>query len=255
MNDVVVNNLSVALDGRTVLHDVSFQASSGQIMGVIGPNGAGKTTLVRSILRLTPFISGEIFLGGQDVSNMAAHEINKDVAYLPQGQTVHWPMTAERLVALGRAPMSTPFSRPSDEDRAAVDRAISAAGLEQIRDRPITHLSGGERARVLLARVLAGDPKIIMADEPVASLDPYHQLSVMDLLRQSAEHGRAIMVVLHDLSLAARYCDRLILLSEGAVVANGAPADVLTVERMAEIYRVKATIGADGEISLAGRVE
>ncbi|MGF1455979.1 MAG: ABC transporter ATP-binding protein [Alphaproteobacteria bacterium] len=253
MNGLEAERLSVALDGRPVLQDASFVAAPGVMTGLIGPNGAGKSTLLRALLRLVPLSAGLIRLDDEDISAWPTHRLEGRVGYLPQGQTIHWPLAVEALVALGRPVMARPLGRPSAEDREAVETALALTGLQDLRTRLVTSLSGGERARVLLARVLAGPGRIILADEPVASLDPYHQLAIMEVLSGAARAGRAVAVVLHDLSLAARFCDHLVLLDGGKVAADGPPAHVLTPERLAEVYHIDARLdGAD--LRLGGRL-
>jgi iron complex transport system ATP-binding protein len=154
----------------------------------------------------------------------------------------------ERLVALGRLPHQGPWQAMSDSDRVAIGRAMAATDVGHLAGRVITHLSGGERLRVHLARALATEPEVLLADEPVAALDPYHQLQAMELLRDTAHRGGAVLVVLHDLSLALRYCDRLVLLDGGRMVASGPPAEVLDDTRLAEVYQVTALRGRHEDV-------
>lgn len=243
MVTIATQGLSVALGRRPVLHDVDTRLEPGALIGVIGPNGAGKSTLVRALLGLVPATGGGVAIDGAPVASIRRADLARRIAYLPQGQTLHWPLTVERLVALGRLPHLAPFSRIGAADLAAIDRAIAQADIGHLRGRVATELSGGERARVLLARALAVEADALIADEPLAALDPGHQLEVMALLRVQAEAGALVVAVLHDLTLAARHCDRLLLLHEGRLVADGPPDTVLTAERMAEIYGVRAWIG------------
>lgn len=224
-----LENLHVTLGDKPLIHGVSASFELGQVIGLIGPNGAGKTTLLKSMLRLLPLSSGKIFLCGEEVSARAPHQLQDVVSYLPQGQTAYWPLSIYDLVALGRP----------DGDKAAIEHAIAAVGLDGFQRRPISELSGGERARALLARVLASDAPLIFADEPVASLDPHHQLAVMDIFRKAAQRGRTIITVLHDLNLAERYCDTLALLHEGRLVACGDPSSVLQGPILSDVYKVQ----------------
>lgn len=239
---IAIEGLAVALGRRPVLRGVDAMLSPGALIGVIGPNGAGKSTLVRALLGLVP-ATGRVRIDGVDVTEIPRADLAKRIAYLPQGQTLHWPLTVERLVALGRLPHLAPFSRIGDADRAAIDRAIMQADVDHLRERVATELSGGERARVLLARALAVEASALVADEPLAALDPGHQLEVMALLKRQAEAGALVVAVLHDLTMAARHCDRLLLLHEGRLVADGPPDAVLTAERLAEVYGIRAWIG------------
>ncbi|ARS27859.1 ABC transporter ATP-binding protein [Sphingomonas sp. KC8] len=242
MVTIAIEGLQVALGRRPVLHGVDAVLEPGALIGVIGPNGAGKSTLVRALLGLVP-ATGCVRVDGVDVGRIPRADLAKRIAYLPQGQTLHWPLTVERLVALGRLPHLAPFSRIGDADRAAIDRAIRHADVDHLRDRVATELSGGERARVLLARALAVEASALVADEPLAALDPGHQLEVMALLRAQAASGALVVAVLHDLTMAARHCDRLLLLHEGQLVADGPPDVVLTAARLADVYGIRAWIG------------
>jgi len=243
---VRLDNVTVRLGGAEVVKGVSADLSGG-VIGLIGPNGAGKSSLVRAIAGLVP-AKGEILIDGAHVSSLPLGDRARRIAYLPQGQAVHWPLTVERLVALGRLPHLAPFARPADVDVRAIEEALARTELLALRERPIDQLSGGERARVLLARALAVDAPLLLADEPLAALDPAHQIEVMHLLREEAARGVTVIAVLHDLTLAARWCDRLLLIDGGRLVADGAPRAVLTGERIGAVYGVSAFIGeAAGE--------
>ncbi|WP_308910578.1 ABC transporter ATP-binding protein [Pseudokordiimonas caeni] len=240
--------LTVSLGNRWVVDGVDMTVSAGELVGLIGPNGAGKTSLLRALLRFLPLTTGTLTLMGEDVSSLPAHRLAGRIAYLPQSPTVHWPLSVEALVALGRGARPI-FARQSEVDREAIERAMRLADIAGLRDRPATELSGGERARVLLARALAADAPLLLADEPVAALDPAHQLSVMNVLKEVATGGKAVVVVMHDLSLAARYCDRLIVLDGGRKVAEGTPADVLTDTLLAKVYGVRVSRGEAGAVT------
>jgi len=239
--------LTVALGGREVVRGVSARLEGGTLVGVLGPNGAGKSTLVRSLVGLIPPAAGRVLLDGADMGTMGRAAAARAIAYLPQGQVLHWPVSVERLVALGRLPHLAPLSRAGAADRAAVGRAMERAEVAHLGHRVATELSGGERARVLLARALAVEAPVLIADEPLASLDPEHQLHGMELMREEADAGRLVLAVLHDLGLAARFCDRVLVLDGGLLVADGAPADVLTPELMARVYRVRTEGGVPVE--------
>lgn len=241
---VRLDDVAVAFGRRPILGGISADLSGG-LIGLIGPNGAGKSTLVRAIAGLVP-IKGEALIEDRPVGSLALRERARRIAYLPQGQTVHWPLTVERLVALGRLPHLAPFADAGALDRAAIDHALERTNLVTLRERPFDELSGGERARVLLARALAVEAPLLLADEPLAALDPAHQIEVMGLLRAEATGGATVVAVLHDLTLAARWCDRLLLIDGGRLVADGTPRDVLTVERIASVYGVSAFVGEAG---------
>ncbi|QQS53407.1 MAG: ABC transporter ATP-binding protein [Candidatus Competibacteraceae bacterium] len=234
--------ISVDLGGRTVVKQVSLRAAAGQLLALIGPNGAGKTTLLAALAGLRRFRGG-VRLQGRPLATLGRRERARALAYLPQGHIAHWPLTVRRLVELGRLPHLAPWRPPAAADRLAVEEAMQRTDIADLAERPFDTLSGGERARVMLARVLAVEAPLVLADEPVASLDPYHQLRVMELLRDYADSGAALVVVLHDLTLAARFCDELLLLREGSLVARGSADGVLSAAHLAEAYRVTALRG------------
>jgi iron complex transport system ATP-binding protein len=245
MVTLTTQGLSVALGTRTVVNDISLSLEPGRLIGIIGPNGAGKSTLVRALLGLLPY-RGSIALDDAEITGLHRSRIARELAYLPQGQTLHWPLAVERLVGLGRLPHLAPMSRISAADQAIIDRAIERADIAHLRDRIATELSGGERARVLLARALAVEARGLIVDEPLASLDPGHQIDVMELLRGEARTGALVITILHDLTMAARYCDRLLLMDRGRLVAQGAPLDVLSEANLRTVYGVQARIdGSD----------
>lgn len=234
MTVMELTNLSVTLRRRDVIRDVSLSVGKGEFIGLIGPNGAGKTTLMRAALGLIPFV------GNSSLAEMPLAERARAVAWMPQQREIAWPVTVETLVMLGRTPHVGALANPTDHDRSQVDAAIHWMGLDDMRHRAATRLSGGEQARVLIARALAQDTPFVMADEPVAGLDPAHQISTMQTFARLAEQGKSSLVSLHDLGLAARHCTRLVLLSEGRLIADGRPAQVLTPERLAEVFGISA---------------
>jgi len=223
-----------------VLTNISLSLASGHLVALVGPNGAGKTTLLRALAGLLPSV-GETRVGDDALSSLRLSERARRFAYLPQGHIVHWPLPVRDIVALGRAPHgATDPAHLTVKDAEAVSRAMRATGVMDFSDRPVTQLSGGERSRVALARVLAVEAPVILADEPTASLDPRYQLDVMQNLRIAADGGVLVIVVTHDLGLAARFADTVLVLSEGRLVAQGAPADALSEKIMADVFRVSA---------------
>ncbi len=237
---LTVQDLSVRLAGRTVLRDVSLALSKGHLVALVGPNGAGKTTLLRALAGLVP-CEGTIHVGGEILSALALRERARRFAYLPQGHIVHWPLPARDIVALGRYPHgATDPARLTPMDAEAVTRAMRAADVTNFSERPVTELSGGERSRVALARVFAVEAPVILADEPTSSLDPRHQLDVMETLRMAADGGTLVIVVTHDLGLAARFADSVLVLSEGRLVSQGTAVEALSDQVMADVFRVSA---------------
>jgi iron complex transport system ATP-binding protein len=232
--------LGVTLSGRVVLKDVSLALSPGHLVALVGPNGAGKTTLLRALAGLIPS-DGDVEIGGQALSLLSLRERAKRFGYLPQGHVVHWPLPARDIVALGRYPHgATDPARLSPKDTDAVLRAMQAVDVMEFSERRVTELSGGERSRVALARVLAVEAPVILADEPTASLDPRHQIDVMNNLRTIADKGVLVIVVTHDLGLAARFADHVLVLREGRLVSQGTPTEALSEQVMAEVFRISA---------------
>jgi iron complex transport system ATP-binding protein len=219
---------------------VTLEVAAGECVGLIGPNGAGKTTLMRGALGLMR-AEGECSLLG-----LGTRERALAAAWLPQSREIAWPVTVEVLVALGRAPHRSATAPLSAGDRAAVEAAMARMEVAGFRDRPATELSGGEQARVLIARALAQEAPLLMADEPVAGLDPAHQIAAMETFAALAAEGRAVIASLHDLGLAARWCTRLVLLDRGRIVADGGPEAVLTPALLAQVYGIEAHLARDG---------
>ncbi|MEM7731314.1 MAG: ABC transporter ATP-binding protein [Pseudomonadota bacterium] len=234
MTLLTISNLSVTLHGRDVLRHVSFEIGAGELVGLIGPNGAGKTTLMRAALGFLPFE------GASSLAALDDHLRAKHVTWLPQAREIAWPVTVETVVMLGRIPHLSSVQAPAEADRVAVDEALAQMDLCDMRQRPATRLSGGEKARVLIARTIAQNTALLMADEPVAGLDPAHQISTMQSFKALSEQGKSCLVSLHDLGLAARHCTRIIMLGQGGLVADGPPGEVLTHARVAEVFGISA---------------
>lgn len=227
---------------RHILEQLSLQLAPGEMLGLIGPNGAGKTSLVRILARLQEASAGQVSLGNDNIVDIPRKALAQKLAYLPQQADVHWPLKVRKLVALGRIPFQSPWQRLSAEDEALIDKAMQECEVEHLKDRCVTELSGGERLRVFLARVFCTGAKTILADEPVAALDPYHQLHTLELLAQHCQRGGNAIVVLHDLNAAAQFCDRLVLLNKGRVIAQGEPEAVLNSDTIRDCYQVNTDI-------------
>lgn len=238
MPSLTLSHVNVTFDARPVLTDVSLNLNGGGLVGLIGPNGAGKTTLLRVCAGLIDPLAGAVQLDGRTLADWPRASRARRLGYLAQERTALWPVAAARLVALGRLPHLGPWDSLSDADEAAVLAAMQATDVTHLTDRPVTALSGGELTRVLVARLLAGAPDVVLADEPVSGLDPAHAMQVLDILRTRAGAGATVIVVLHDLTWAARYCDRLVLMDQGRIVADGAPTAVLTPEHLSRYYGI-----------------
>lgn len=232
-------SISLMREGRPILEDVDIGLERGEMLGLIGPNGAGKSTLLRILAGVLEPDAGTLLLNDKPLTALSRQERARRIAYLPQLSRIAWPLSVERLVELGRTPHLEPWAHPGHADRAIIERVIVQTDLLDLRHRPFDTLSGGEQARVLLARALVTEPDILLADEPVAALDPAHQLDVMQLLSDHCEAGQSVIVVLHDLTLAAHYCHRLQLLYEGATLADGEVDEVLSDDNLAAAYAIE----------------
>lgn len=230
-----IRDLHARRGGRPVLRGISFAVGAGEFVGLIGPNGAGKTTLMRAILGLVPS-EGAIALAGR--TDLSPRDRARRVSYVPQEREIAWPVTVERLVALGRTPHLAAFAGMGHRDREAVAKALRRMEVEAFAGRPATGLSGGEQARVLIARALAQEAPLMLADEPAAGLDPQHQIALMQTFAGLAREGGSVVACLHDLGLAASWCTRLVLIDAGKVVADGPPRAVLTAERLRAVYHI-----------------
>jgi iron complex transport system ATP-binding protein len=241
-----VEDIVVRAPRRRLLDRVSLTLEPGELVGLIGPNGAGKSTLLRAIIGGLPYSEGQVFLDGTPIGAYSTRARARAVAYLPQDRHIEWPLPSRDVVMLGRFPHTRGFAPPTSACLAAVERAMAAVDATALSDRDATVLSGGERTRVLLARALAVEAPLLLADEPITGLDPYHQLHVMEILRDTAHRGTGVLAVLHDLTLAMRYMDRVVLLHEGQVIANGTPTEVLTEDNLERVYRITAIRGCAG---------
>jgi len=233
------DTVSVAFGSRQALDGVCLAFAPGTVTGIVGPNGAGKTTLLRAALGLQALSSGTVLLEEKPLAAWGRQALARKMAYLPQEGEARWPMTGFDVVLLGRLPHRAAFAAHSPADLAAVSDALQRCDAAGFAARRMDELSAGERARVLFARALATGASVLLADEPAAFLDPAHQLGLMALLRDEARRGTAVIVTLHDLPLAARHCDALVVLKYGRLAAQGAPDAALSDRVLAEVFAVR----------------
>ncbi|MEE2879320.1 MAG: ABC transporter ATP-binding protein [Pseudomonadota bacterium] len=242
MAELLARDLHVRAGNATLVSGANLKLVPGELVVLLGPNGAGKTSLLRSALGLEKRASGTATLEETDSEQLSPMQRARRVAYLPQQRPLAWPNTVRDVVALGRFAYGAAPGRLSRADAAAVDEAISRCDLTDLSDRQTDTLSGGELARVHCARAFAAGAPLLIADEPVAALDPRHQFRIMNIIQHFVESGGGALVVLHDIPLAARYATRMIWMKDAEIVADGPPEDTLTQERLAEIYGVRARV-------------
>jgi len=237
-----VDGVSVALGGVTVLDSVSTSVDEGQFVGLVGPNGAGKTTLLRTINGALAPNQGTVHVAGEDVAALGSRATSRLVASVPQSTALAFEFPVRHVVAMGRTPHIGRFGTRTATDREVVDAAMERAAVTDLADRPVTEVSGGERQRVFLARALAQDTPVLLLDEPTSDLDVNHQVRTLDIVSDLVAEGRTVVAAIHDLDLAARYCDELRLLYDGRIQASGPPASVLTDATVEAAFGARATV-------------
>jgi len=245
MTLIDVDDVSVSLAGTTVLDEVSTAVREGQFVGLIGPNGAGKTTLLRTMSGVLDPDAGRVGIDGDDVADLSSRESSRRVAVVPQDTTVSFDFSVEQVVEMGRHPYRSRFGGGSGDDRRIVRDAMQRVDVARFADRSIGSVSGGERQRAILARALAQDTPVLLLDEPTASLDVTRQVETLALVRELVEDGKTAVAAIHDLDLAARFCDELALLSGGEIVASGPPERVLDGDTVSDAFDGRAVVGRD----------
>jgi iron complex transport system ATP-binding protein len=233
-----VEGLAVELGGREVLHGVDAVFAEGRFTGIVGPNGAGKSTLVRAGLGILPASRGRVLIGGRDVRRLRRREAARAASFVPQDTHMEFDFSVEEVVAMGRYPHLDPLAREGPADRDAVRRAMERLELLELARRPVTALSGGERQRVFIARALATEASALLLDEPISNLDVGHRLDILEFLRGLAGAGKAVVAVLHDLELALRFCDPLLVLDRGRAAGGGSPSEVLAGGKLEEVFGI-----------------
>ena len=243
MMTISLINVSVVIDDRSIIKDLTLDVEPGALVGIIGPNGAGKTTLAKTIVGLSLPTSGSVDLLERPLPSYSNNERAKIISYLPQDAPAHWPISVREVVALGRFAYQGAKETKENLDRA-VEGALRATDALDLKDRSISNLSGGEYARVMLARALVANAPVLLVDEPIASLDPYHQIHVMEILRQYADQQKTVLAILHDLTLAGRFCDRLVLMKDGEIISDGSADEVLRQDVLEDAYDIR-TVGGE----------
>lgn len=237
-SEIRVEGLWVELSGRAVLQGIDAAFQEGRLTGIIGPNGAGKSTLIRASQGILPPARGRITIGGRDLRTLSRREAARSVAFVPQDTHLEFAFPVEDVVAMGRYPHLDPLQREGPEDRAAIGRAMERLELLDIARRPVTALSGGERQRVFIARALATMAGALLLDEPISNLDVGHRLDILEFLRSLAASGKTVACVLHDLELALRFCDPILVLDRGRSAGWGSPASLLSSTVLEEVFQI-----------------
>lgn len=243
MTKLSLSNIGLSITSKVILESINLELNSGELVVLLGANGAGKSSVLRSALGLVPVSTGESLIDEHLVTTLSSANRAKKIAYLPQKRPLAWPIKVFDVVSLGRYAFGVNLGRLKNDDLELVESAITNCGLEQLRNRRVDTLSGGEAARVHVARAFAANAALLLADEPTAALDPKHQLDVMQLIRRYVDMGGGALVVGHEASLAARFADRLVWMRDGGIIADGTVKETMTAAMMAEIYGVSAQIG------------
>ena len=257
---ISAEGLRYQVDAQTLLEGVDLKAEQGKLVGLIGPNGAGKTTLLRAIAGILSYSEGVVLLEGSDLKNATPRDIARTLALVPQIAPYTQGFTALELVLMGRYPHMGRLQIEGKQDNLIARKAMRLTETEQFSERTLDTLSGGERQRIFVSRALAQQPRILLLDEPTSNLDILHQLKVIGLVRRLVDDGLTAIAAIHDLQMAARYCDRLVLMKDGRVLAQGAPEAVLTPDTIASSFGVEAAVYRDPvsgalALSLLGPIE
>lgn len=242
MTALAAEELVVRRGDRTILDRVSVAVEPGGFLSIVGPNGSGKSTLLKALAGIWPTSAGSVTIGSKPLGNMNRREIAQRLAFVPQDIRMDFAFTVEEIVAMGRYPYRGRFEGATTNDRNAVDRALKRCDIQHLRKRFVTTLSGGERQRVAIARSLAGDPDVVLLDEPTASLDIQHNMEILDLCRALADAGKAVVLATHDLNVVARYTSQVALVDAGKIAYAGSRDDVLTSKVLESVFRVETEL-------------
>lgn len=238
---IKVSGLSYGVNGKTIVDDATFEIKRNEFLGIVGPNGAGKSTLLRLLARIINPTVGSILLDGEDISGCEAKKLYKKISFLPQTSYFDFPLSVLEVVLTGRYPYLGIFESESEEDMKRAEGCLSLVDLEGFSRRKVTTLSGGEQQRVSIARVLAQETDFIFLDEPSSHLDIHHKFALMELLRTLAQEGKGVVAVLHDLDLASKFCERILVLENGRVAALGEPSRVLSENLLLSVFKVRGS--------------
>ncbi|HEX7002846.1 MAG TPA: ABC transporter ATP-binding protein [Trueperaceae bacterium] len=252
---LLAREISLGYEKKQVLEEVTVELHPGEVVAVVGPNGAGKSTLLRALSGVERPWRGEVLLDGKALRRLSRHQVARKIAVAQQGGELPEAFRTIEIVAMGRSPHLRPLARESDADRAIIERSMRRTGVWELRERRVWELSGGERQRVVLARALAQEPTYLLLDEPTTHLDLRYQVEIVQHVRDQAKAGVGALVVLHDLNLAARGCDRLVMLARGKVVAHGPPAQVLDAELLRHVYGAAVELVGEGVPALIPKFE
>jgi len=242
MGDLKTQGLTVVRGGARLVDQVAFEMTRGELIALIGPNGAGKTTFLRAALGLIKPDTGTATLNGADTAQLKPGDRAQLISYLPQSRPLAWPTLVKDVVALGRYSYGARLGNLYGDDATAVDQALKDCDIEHLKDRRAHSLSGGESARMHCARAFAAQTPLLLADEPVAALDPRHQFRIMELIKTYVEKGGGALVVLHDINLAVRFATRLAWMKNGQIIADGTPEETLTAKRLSETFGIAARV-------------
>jgi len=240
---IELNNVSLGYDHKAILHNVNMKAWPGQILGLVGPNGSGKSTLIKGVARVIDLFSGRILIDGRDLATIKRDELARLVATVPQSPTLPGAFTAFEVVLMGRTPHLGLLRYEGGKDVAVAWQAMEATHTQSFAERRVSELSGGERQRLVIARALTQQPRVMLLDEPTVNLDINHQVEILNLVRSLClEQSLTVIIALHDLNLAAQYCNRMVMLNGGRVYAEGTPPDILTAPNIKKVYGAEVCV-------------